>query len=72
MPETLTIDLSLRCVTCCICGEATEPRWGIPVDAFTALIVDNDFEGDWGSRPACERCYGLHALGFWVGEDTRF
>lgn len=68
----LLIDMNARCVTCCICGVATEMKWGIPVDAQTVLIVDNDFEGDWGNRPVCENCYKLHALGFFVGEDTRF
>jgi hypothetical protein len=68
----MTIDMNLRHATCCICGEATEAHWGIPVDAETVLIVDNDFEGDWGNRPACERCWRLHAIGFFVGEDTRF
>ena len=59
-------------VTCCMCGQEDLNRWGIPVDSETALIVGNDFEGDWGSKPVCEACYNRHQAGEFVGEDTRY
>lgn len=66
MNRTTVIDLfavSNTAITCCVCGSEDFNRWGIPFDSETGEIVANDFEGDWGSKPACERCFKLHESG---------
>lgn len=59
-------------IVCCICGEMDLCRWGIPVSSETGLIIANDSEEDWGSKPACESCWKRHESGEFVGQDTRF
>lgn len=65
------IDLYPPGAYCCICGEWDLSRWGVPVDD-TGLIVANDYEGEWGAKPACERCWREHEAGMHVGTDPRF
>lgn len=61
-----------RWIVCCMCGEDAPNKWGIPIDSETALIVGNDFDGDWGSKGVCESCYNRHQAGEFTGQDTRF
>lgn len=66
MPDTLVINMNFREVMCCICGNWTEYRWGVPT--FNGDLVSNHFP-DWlwrqggGSQPACEHCFRRHAAG---------
>jgi hypothetical protein len=72
-PQVVIINLWERCIdTCCMCGQPALNRWGIPVDSETALIVGNDFQGEWGSKGCCESCYNRHQAGEFVGEYPRF
>jgi hypothetical protein len=59
-------------IICCVCGKEDVNQWGIPIDMETALIADNDFEGEWAGKPACRDCFMLHAIGFFVGTYPRF
>lgn len=53
----------LAVIECCICGEADLNRWGLPFCLDTGELVSNDFEGDWGGKPACRVCFAKHANG---------
>jgi hypothetical protein len=66
------IDLNVRHARCCICGEWDLSKWGVPIDMETALIVANDFEGDWAGKPACQKCWAKHEVGEFVGQYPRF
>lgn len=66
------IDLHMPTARCCICGETDLSKWGVPIDMETALIVANDFVGDWASKPACESCWKRHESGEFVGHDPGF
>lgn len=65
-------DPALEEITCCLCGQPDEHRWGIPVDSETALVVANDFQGDWGCKPACRHCYAKHEKGAFVGTYPKY
>lgn len=66
------IEMAIRSVICCICGVECENKWGVPIDAETALICDNDHAGKWGAKPACKQCHEKHAGGHFVGHDPEF
>lgn len=66
------IDLYSQWTQCCICGIDCPSTHGIPVDSETAEIVSNDFDGDWGGKPACESCHDRHAAGEFVGMYPRY
>jgi hypothetical protein len=66
------IHLQYPMATCCICGNDDLLRWGVPIDTETALIVANDFEGDWAAKPACRECWSKHDAGQFVGHDPAF
>ena len=68
----VVIDLYPPMAICCVCGKWDLSKWGVPVSAETALIVANDFEGDWGGKPACEDCWRKHDAGGLVGVDPKF
>lgn len=46
---------------CVACGEPCEGECSLPI--FNGDIVSNDWPGDWGGVPCCNRCYELHASG---------
>lgn len=66
------IEIGVSSATCCICGVECENKWGVPIDAETALICDNDHAGKWGAKPACKQCHEKHAGGHFVGHDPEF
>lgn len=47
------IDLWPIVAECAVCG-ADSHRSGIPM--YEDLVLPNDWSGEWGGRPACERC----------------
>lgn len=75
MRDVIWIDLNHEyrrgTIQCCICGIICDPGWGVPISMDTALIVANDYAGDWGSKPCCERCYHRHEAGEFVGTYPR-
>ena len=58
--------------TCCICGEETLSRWGVPIDMGAALICANDFGGDWAAKPACRECWQKHEDGQFVDHEPMY
>lgn len=52
----LTIDLDYIVAECVICGDVSD-RMGIPV--YEDLVLPNDWPGEHGGAPACERCMKL-------------
>jgi hypothetical protein len=70
--DVIVIDLYPPMAQCCICGEWDLSKWGVPVDAEAGAIVANDYEGDWGGKPACEKCWREHEAGAFVGTYPRF
>ncbi len=66
------IDLNPKYARCCICGEWDFSKWGVPISMATVLIVANDFEGDWGGKPACRDCWAKHEVGEFVGDEPKF
>lgn len=66
------VDLFPPMARCCICGKWDLSRWGVPVSMETASIVANDFDGDWGGKPACEDCWKKHDVGGLVGVCPKF
>jgi hypothetical protein len=68
----IVIDLHVPTITCCICGATDLSKWGVPIDADTALIAPNDFEGDWGAKPVCRDCWKRHDEGEFVGHDPAY
>lgn len=72
-PEPHVIYLQYPTAACCVCGEETVSRWGIPVDSETGEIVANDFQGDWGGKPACFPCWESHAFrNAFVGDYPKY
>lgn len=69
--KVIVIDLSRPTVTCCVCGNVDLNNWGLPVDMETALICANDFDGDWGCKPACRECWEKHDRGELVGIEPK-
>lgn len=73
--EVIIIDIfppwEAECI-CCVCGEITMNKWGVPVDCSTALICSNDFAGEWASKPACEKCWLEHDSGGLVDHDPKY
>jgi hypothetical protein len=65
------IDLQQLWAVCCICGVDTPSRWGVPIGE-DGLIVANDYEGEWAAKPACEKCWGQHEHGEYVGHDPAY
>ena len=43
------------------CGAPSSGFHGLPI--FNGDIVSNDWQGEWGGVPCCERCYTLHEQG---------
>jgi hypothetical protein len=72
MNNVAIIDLYPATITCCICGKIELNRWGVPVSAETALICANDFDGDWGTKPACKECWEKHDAGHFIGHDPKY
>lgn len=72
MAQPIIINMQVPTAICCICGKHDLSRWGVPIAMDTALIVANDYEGEWGAKPACENCYQKHASGEFVGHDPRY
>ena len=70
--EPNVIYLQYPTIQCCICGQCDVSRWGIPVDSNDGMIVANDFEGEWGGKPACRECWAKHEAGEFVGTYPRF
>jgi len=70
--SVLVIHLECPTATCCICGQHDVSRWSVPISADTALIVANDYAGDWGAKPACRVCWQKHDEGQFVGHDPAF
>ena len=66
------IDMRICFVICCICGTECQNKWGVPIDAETALICDNDYAGKWGAKPACKQCHKKHSDGKFIGHDPEF
>lgn len=64
----VVIDLNERWADCHICGEPTPSRWGVPV--WNGEIVANDWPGEWGGVPACEKCWAEHERGMHVQYPT--
>ena len=52
------IDMGVPWADCCICGEPSL-QMGIPV--FEDLVLPNDYEGEWGGRPACPECFAAQS-----------
>ena len=50
---THVIDLWPIVEECRICGD-TSYRSGIPM--YEGMVLPNDWVGEWGGQPACERC----------------
>jgi hypothetical protein len=65
--KVTVIDLWPQVAECSICGEVTLSRWGVP--RHNGDLVSNDWQGDWASSPACERCHDAHAAGLLVTCD---
>ena len=43
---------------CTICGRPIVGRWGsYGVPMYEENVLPNDWPGEWGDFPACERCY---------------
>lgn len=62
------INMNERWTDCHICGEPTLAKWGVPT--WNGSIVANDWPGDWGGVPACEKCWEEHERGLHVEEPT--
>ena len=61
MSNVTIIDLHPVQEYCWCCNEFVLPlRHGVP--AYEDLVLPNDWEGDWGGRPACQRCFDLQGL----------
>ncbi len=61
MSRVQIIDLNPIQEDCWCCGEFVLPlRHGVP--AYEDLVLPNDWEGEWGGRPACPRCHELQGL----------
>lgn len=50
-------------IKCSHCGASDINKWGLPYDSETGELVSNDFQGDWGCKPACLKCHDDHAAG---------
>lgn len=46
---------------CFVCGGEASGYHGVPV--FNGDLMSNDWPGEWGGVPSCERCYDRHARG---------
>ena len=71
----LVIYLQYPIATCCICGVDCVSAWGVPIGAdgeWCARIVSNDYEGEWGGKPACPDCWKRHENGEFVGEYPKY
>lgn len=44
---------------CFICGDVSIKK-GIPM--YEDIILHNDYDGEWGGRPACDRCFEIQSL----------
>lgn len=61
------IELQTCFARCCLCGDWSESRWGVPVNSTTGLVISNESNEDWCGRPACESCHDRHAHGDFIG-----
>jgi len=59
MNSVAVIDLWPIVEDCCICG-APSRKSGIPM--YEDLILPNDWDGEWGGKPACDACRYLQSL----------
>jgi hypothetical protein len=55
-PPVVVIELWPIVENCCICGEPSY-KSGIPM--YEDLVLPNDWQGEWGGKPACELCRRL-------------
>jgi hypothetical protein len=53
----LVIDLWPHSCDCTICGSETSDHFGIA--RYEDEIVPDDYTGEWGGSPVCERCFYL-------------
>ena len=60
--SVIVINLWEPTIECWACGLPDLHKWGLPIDEC-AELVPNDYEGEWGSVPACRECYQAHAEG---------
>lgn len=51
------INLNPHDVKCHLCDAACEYRQGVPI--YEGMIVPDDYQGEWGGVPTCQRCYYL-------------
>ena len=56
MKPVTVIDLFPPVATCCICGDGSL-KSGIPM--YEDMVLPNDWQGEWGGQPACDRCREL-------------
>lgn len=62
MADVEHVNFNERWVECWACGAGTPYRWGLPHDDCGDL-VPNEYQGETGNYPCCERCYEAHAQG---------
>lgn len=55
MSHVTIIRLDEPCIECVICGQGDVSRWGLAV--YEGRIVPDDYQGEWGGAPCCEKCY---------------
>lgn len=48
-------------IECIVCGETDVSRWGLAV--YEGQIVPNDYQGEWGGAPCCEKCFMSRQIG---------
>jgi len=51
------IDLNPHCVECRVCGEAVYLGEGFGIPMYEDDVLPNDWPGEWGGFPACQRCF---------------
>lgn len=71
MADVLEIELWPRWAECWACGAETPCQWGLPIDDCGDL-VSNDYEGEWGGVPACQRCCEAHAQGILTADNLAY
>lgn len=55
----IVINMWEPCGDCVVCGEVSF-RSGIPM--YEDMVLHNDYEGEWGGQPACDRCREFQGL----------
>lgn len=71
MNEIEVVELWPRWAECWACGADTPCHWGLPIDTC-AVLVPNDYEGEWGGVPACRECYEAHAQGILTADTLAY